>query len=225
VLRAIREQILVPEHAMYVIRRALERARERGGRDGDAERRRLRELDTEVRNLIDLAARVGDLDEAAARIRELQRERETLRRRLRRSEPQIDVDELRAPIERAVRDLGAWLTGTPKQGRAALAALLGDRRLRVGPDAERGFRIDGELELALELRTARDPQDLRAVRFGGSGGALRHGRKGRRRGGTAVGRIGPRGEILVPATTYATGWLEGLRGPLMSSTPPESRVQ
>ena len=168
-LRAIREQILVPEHAMYVIRRALERARERGGRDGDAERRRLRELDTEVRNLIDLAARVGDLDEAAARIRELQRERETLRRRLRRSEPQIDVDELRAPIERAVRDLGAWLTGTPEQGRAALAALLGDRRLRVGPDAERGFRVEGLLRLEMRM-----PPDLpsEGIRYGGSGGGI-----------------------------------------------------
>jgi hypothetical protein len=117
-----------------------------------------------------LVPRLGHLDAHERVLEDLERERETLRRRLRRSEPQIDVDELRGAIERTVRDLGAWLTGTPEQGRAALVALLGDRRLRVGPDAERGFRIDGELELALELRTARDPQDLRAVRFGGSGG-------------------------------------------------------
>jgi hypothetical protein len=210
----------------YAVEKALDLAklRDRDTASSD-DRERLTQVETEIEHLVRLVARLGHLDAHERVLADLERERETLRRRLRRSEPRIDVDELRAPIERAVRDLGAWLTGTPKQGRAALAALLGDRRLRVGPDAERGFRIDGELELALELRTARDPQDLRAVRFGGSGGALRHGRKGRRRGGTAVGRIGPRGEILVPATTYATGWLEGLRGPLMSSTPPESRVQ
>jgi hypothetical protein len=55
-----------------------------------------------------------------------------------------------------------------------LAARLGDRRLRVDPDPERGFRIDGELELALELRTARAPEDLRAARTGASGGPLRN---------------------------------------------------
>ena len=61
----------------------------------------------------------------------------------------------------------------------ALAALSADRRLRVGPDPERGFRIDGELEVALELRTAWEPEELRAVRFGGSGGALLPKRTGR----------------------------------------------
>ena len=40
-----------------------------------------------------------------------------------------------------------------------------DRRLRVGPDPDRGFRIDGELEIARELQTAWDLEDLQAVRY------------------------------------------------------------
>lgn len=46
-------------------------------------------------------------------------------------------------FKRTLSDLGAWLVGTSEQGRAALRALLGDRRLRIEPDPDRGFRIDG----------------------------------------------------------------------------------
>jgi hypothetical protein len=159
---------------LYAVEKALDLAH---ARDSDTassdDSERLIQVETEIEHLVRLVARLGHPDAHERVLADLERERETLRRRLRRSDPQIDVEELRGPIERTVRDLGAWLTGTPAQGRAALEALLGERRLRVGPDAERGFRIDGELELALELRTARDPQDLRAVRFGGSGGSLR----------------------------------------------------
>ena len=168
VLGAIREQILVPEHAMYVIRRALERARERGGRNGDAERRRLRELDTEVRNLIDLAARVGALDEAAARIRELQREREILSARL-SSTAVPDPEELRRPLERALADLGSALRASPDQAREALRQLLAGRRLRVGPDCQRSFRVEGLLRL--EMRMPPDSPS-EGIRYGGSGGGI-----------------------------------------------------
>jgi len=36
------------------------------------------------------------------------------------------------------------------ESRAALRSLLGDRRLQVGPDPERGFRVDGLLEVEIE---------------------------------------------------------------------------
>ncbi len=174
-LRGVQEQILVPERVLYAVEKALDLAHVRDSDTASSDdRERLTQVETEIEHLVRLVARLGHLDAHERVLADLERERGTLQRRLRRSEPQIDVEELRGPIEKTVRDLGAWLTGTPEQGRAPLEALLGDRRLRVGPDAERGFRIDGELELALELRTARDPEDLRAVRFGGSGGALRN---------------------------------------------------
>jgi hypothetical protein len=52
------------------------------------------------------------------------------------------MDEL-AQIETA-------LAGEPETTRRGLDALLAGRRLRVLPDAERGFRVEGALRLRLE---------------------------------------------------------------------------
>ncbi len=169
VLGAIRDQILVPDHAMYVVRRALELARERAGRGGDLERRRLREVDAEVGNLVSLAARVGDLDEVASRIRELKREREILGARL-GSSAVPDAEELRPPLEAALADLGSALRASPDRAREALRRLLPGRRLQVAPDPQRGFRVEGLLRL--EIRMPSEPAS-EGIRYGGSGGALR----------------------------------------------------
>ena len=172
-LRGVQEQILVPDLVLYAVEKALDLARVRTVEGASsADRERLAEVETQIEHLVRLAAQLGHLDAHGRVLGELERERQELRQRLLRSSPALDLEALRDPIEKTLNDLGAWLTGTPEQGRAALRALLGDRRLRVGPDTERGFRIDGELEVTLELRTAWDHEDLQAVRFGGSGGAL-----------------------------------------------------
>jgi hypothetical protein len=51
-------------------------------------------------------------------------------------------------------------------GRTALRSLLGGRRLRVGADAERGFRVEGLLEIEVEVdgTAAQDPGPGRLVR-------------------------------------------------------------
>ena len=170
-LRGVQEQILVPDLVLYAVEKALDLARVRTAEGpSSADRERLAEVETQIEHLVRLAAQLGHLDAHGRVLGELERERQELRQRLLRSSPALDLEALRDPIEKTLNDLGAWLTGTPEQGRAALRALLGDRRLRVGPDTERGFRIDGELEVTLELRTAWDHEDLQAVRFGGSGG-------------------------------------------------------
>jgi hypothetical protein len=57
--------------------------------------------------------------------------------------------------------------------RATLAGLLDERRLRVGPRTERGFGLEGTIWLALETKTARRLDGLRAVFSSGSGGRQR----------------------------------------------------
>jgi site-specific DNA recombinase len=172
-LRGMQEQILVPDLVLYAVEKALDLAHVRTAEPRTSgDRGRLAEVETEIEHLVRLAARLGHLDAHERVLGELERERDQLRARLRQSTPEFDLEALRDPIDKTLRDLGAWLMGTAEQGRAALRALLGERRLQVRPDSEQGFRIDGELELALEIRTARGPEDLEAVRFGGSGGAL-----------------------------------------------------
>ena len=146
VLGAIREQILVPEHAMYVIQRALERARERAGHDGSLERARLREVDSQIQNLIALAANLGSVDEVADRIRLLKAERVVLRSRL-ACGAIPELKDLRAALETALGQLEVAFSGSPDRAREALRRLLPHRRLSVGPDPERGFLVRGLLRL------------------------------------------------------------------------------
>ena len=61
-------------------------------------------------------------------------------------------------LERRLRDLRTALPGRHSDlARRALRELLRDERLRVGPDPERGFRVEGTLSVALESGTARKP--------------------------------------------------------------------
>jgi DNA invertase Pin-like site-specific DNA recombinase len=169
VLGAIREQILVPDHAMYVVQRALEQARERAGHDGVLERARLSEVDLQIANLVALAANLGSVDEVADRIRTLKMERAVLRTRLAYTAIPEAVD-LKGALETALRELEVSFCSSPDRARAALRRLLPRRRLSVGPDPERGFLVRGLLRL--ELRMPSEPSS-EGVRYGGSGGALR----------------------------------------------------
>lgn len=93
------------------------------------------------------------------------------RAQLAESEIKVDRAALRALIIDTVREINEALAGDVERARGVLRALLGDRRLRVGPDPERGFRMDGMLELTLEGQPARGSR-RRAGRVGGSGGGI-----------------------------------------------------
>ena len=169
VLGAIREQILVPEHAMYVIQRALEQARERAGHDGTLERARLSEVDLQIQNLVALAANLGSVDEVADRIRILKAERAVLRSRVAYAAIP-EAEDLKASLEIALQELEVSFGGSPDRAREALRRLLPRRRLFVGPDPERGFLVRGLLRLELRMPPERSSE---GVRYGGSGGVIR----------------------------------------------------
>ncbi|HBZ68864.1 MAG TPA: hypothetical protein DEP35_03590 [Deltaproteobacteria bacterium] len=159
--------MLVPEHAMYVVQRALERARERAGHDGALERARLREVDSQIQNLVALAANLGSVDEVADRIRLLKAERIALRSRL-ACGAIPEPEDLRGALETALGQLEVAFGGSPDWAREALRRLLPHRRLAAGPDPEeRGFLVRGLLRLELRM-----PPELSSegVRYGGSGG-------------------------------------------------------
>ena len=158
ILGAIRNEVLTPERARFVVEEAVaivQRELATVDEVNDADGARLAEVNTELRNLIRLAAKLGDLDEHAQLVAELRAERAAIERRLARSpseEPAFDPDELVALAEEGFADLRATLQGSPVHARAALGSLLGDRRMRVGPDSERGFRVEGLFEWSPEVR-------------------------------------------------------------------------
>jgi hypothetical protein len=67
----------------------------------------------------------------------------------------VALDALRPVIEARGREVQRVLTGAPEAGKRALRGLLGDRRMQVHPDDERGLRVEGVFELTLEAAGAR----------------------------------------------------------------------
>jgi hypothetical protein len=175
VLGAIRDQILVPEHVLYLVAKAVDRLREqREGGDVVKLRDDLAKANAEVSRLVALAAEVPDVPELAARLKSVQRERTQITAELRGAEVLIpDPVELRELVEQRLDDLRASLDSD--RVRDALHELFRSDRIKVRPDAEAGFRIGGIgwLRLPVNERAARVGEDFRAALQDGSGGALR----------------------------------------------------
>jgi hypothetical protein len=70
-----------------------------------------------------------------------------------------------------VLEIRGAFAGNDSHRRTALRALLCGRRLQVAPDPDRGFRVDGLLEVVLE--TNPPPQEGRGGGLWGSGGTMR----------------------------------------------------
>ncbi len=157
---AIRERILVPE----VVARAVETAADLVSAQlaaPEAEpadvRDRLAEIDDELATLRRVAARSGRLRELGRVVAELEAERASLAGTAgREGQAEIAPDLLRAVIEVRVREMRAAFEASLEDRRAAFRSLLGDRRMRVGPDPELGFRVEGVFALSLETPNARD---------------------------------------------------------------------
>ena len=168
VLSAIETQILVPEHLAYVAEQALGLVR-RAVVGGDAEReraqKRLDEIDHEIENLIRRAAKLGGLGAYERVLDELTTERPRVEAKLVTAPPNVDLGALRGQINEVVGDLRELLAGAPEDGRRALAQLFGERRLRVRPDPERGFALEGFVTLDPNA-TAPDPANEAGCRLG-----------------------------------------------------------
>lgn len=67
----------------------------------------------------------------------------------------FDLDALRPLVAARAAEMREAFAGAPDSRRDAFRALLGDRRMRVLPDAEHRFRIEGLFELDLETTDAR----------------------------------------------------------------------
>jgi hypothetical protein len=160
-LGAIREQILVPEAVAYTVERTLAIVRAHTDREQlVSQRERLSEASREIERLVELAIRVDGLDEIAVRLKALKAEREQLASAVRAAEGGFQEKALRTDVERRLADLGAVLEASPEAGRRSLQALFRDERLRVGPDPDRSFRVEGTGASASIWR-AKTPGDLR----------------------------------------------------------------
>jgi DNA invertase Pin-like site-specific DNA recombinase len=156
VLGTIRERFLVPEHIAYAAQRALARVA-KGLRTDLApapDTARLAEIEDELATLRRMASKTARRGHAMALLSELEAERAQLLAGPAVVAPAVDLEAFRPAAEAAVLEIRAGLEASDGDRRLAIRALLGGRRLRVGPDPELGFRFEGVLELALQMRRA-----------------------------------------------------------------------
>jgi len=82
-------------------------------------------------------------------------ERGALGSRLAQATP--DVEELRGPLEAAVRDLATMFASRTDQAREVLRRVLVGERLNVRPDPERGYVVEGVLRVTVAAAGAMAP--------------------------------------------------------------------
>ncbi len=156
ILGAIRETVLTPENVLYTVDRALEKVRRQLAEPTEltTDRARLAEIDAELENLVGLVGKLGDLDAYARVIERLRDEKREIENRLHADVTPIEASpqRLRQLVTERVLDLRKTFEGESQGIRAALQELLRGRRLRVSPDAERGFRVEGLFEWLLQAR-------------------------------------------------------------------------
>jgi hypothetical protein len=99
-------------------------------------------------------SRAGDLEGYTSVVQELRAERDRLKAQLIPIPSAFDRDALRGVVTHPGEELGEALAASAETGRRVLAAPLGDRRIAVYPDAEKGFRVEGLFELELEIERA-----------------------------------------------------------------------
>jgi DNA invertase Pin-like site-specific DNA recombinase len=147
ILGAIQDRILTPPNIAYAVEEALRVLRQRYGEDErGAGETRLAEIAAESRNLTRLVAKTGEIDTVAELLRELEEERVATEERLASRPIVVDLEALRPSIEAKVREMRSALEAAPEVSQAALRQLFEDR-IRVYPDEDRGFRVEGALAL------------------------------------------------------------------------------
>ncbi len=113
----------------------------------------------QIERAVDLAVETDGLAAAKRLLQVLEAERAEVESRLATQPCVPDLASLRPVVEAKVDELRATFLGAPIQARRDFGALLGDRRMVVHADAERGFRVEGFFRLSLESESARSPHD------------------------------------------------------------------
>lgn len=116
-------------------------------RDPGVDRKSVAEVERELQRLVVLASKAGDLDAIAAQISALEAERTRIKARLAARPAIPDMDRLREAAEGWVRELRTTLEGHDGE-LEALGSIIVGRRLWVGADPKRGFRIEGLVRVA-----------------------------------------------------------------------------
>lgn len=134
-----------------------------------------------IERAVELTIETGGIAAAKRKLAALEEERAVITARLESCPPRVpSAQELRPRVEAGVWEIRWALAGEPRRAREVFGALLGDRRMEVHPDPERGFRVEGLFSLILEGVVGEAPADRRGptgVRLCGSGGGLRPGIK------------------------------------------------
>lgn len=172
ILGALRSEILTPDVIGYVIEEALGLTRrELGADDSEGDRGRLAALDAEIENATRLAVRTGQVEGVVRVLAELEADRRALLGRIAGPRPAFpSAVDLRRRVERWAADARAAFEGSPEDCRAGFLGLLGGRRMRIGPDPERVFRVEGIFELPWNENAPPESVDSRGGVTGSGGG-------------------------------------------------------
>jgi DNA invertase Pin-like site-specific DNA recombinase len=167
---AIRSDVLTPHNVRRAIERALEIVRSRlADSDPESDRRRLAELEVQVERAVDLGVRTGGLDAVQRKLEALEVERRDILARLDRTPALPDYEALAAAVVHHAKEWQAAFEGSPDHARHALRALLGDERMRVYSDDERGFRVEGLLRVPTSGEPFREGSERLACGVAGGG--------------------------------------------------------
>ena len=118
---------------------------------------RINEIEAELDNLVGQIGKLGHLEAFSRAIDRLELEKIEINDRIRSEPTRIEYSpkRIRKLVTDRVDDLKTTFAGDPTGIRDALKELLRGRRMSVGPDPERGFRVEGLFEWPLETRDAR----------------------------------------------------------------------
>jgi site-specific DNA recombinase len=158
---ALRLSVLTPENVRYAVRRTLEELRRMAGADlQEGGHRRLAQIEVEIERAVEIAVQTGGLEAATRKLDALRAEQEEIRARLAGTPMSLPAfGDLEPLIEARVADFRAAFEADPATMRRALRALLGDRRIVVREDRDRGFAVEGWLSLPLMQQTPGVSQD------------------------------------------------------------------
>jgi len=146
VLGAVQDQILVPENLAYLVESALKAAE----RPGERERLQaeLGAVEGKIARLVRLAEETDEHGEIRDRLAEVKAEQRRLESALEAAHGESpDMATLQDRIETEARNVRDLLLSDPDKGREALRLLFGEERLRLVPDAKRGYAILGNARL------------------------------------------------------------------------------
>jgi hypothetical protein len=125
-------------------------------------REQLAVVETRIERAVDLAIETGGIAAAKKRIAALEADQARLTLELQRAAEPPDLSGIHERVRARVEDLQLAFAGAPEGVRAALGALLAGQRLTVHRDDERGFRVDGMLQLPI-AEELRHPTGIRAL--------------------------------------------------------------